>query len=124
MTNGSEEWTTLNPNLASDEANEDGLSIKKMIAAGCGISLNLLAEPGNYNLVESEGTEGAFCHGFEHRQQQLICMVECLLKHVLARGALSNPRLKTECKITVVGDEVEILPTGFPASTERSESNE
>jgi hypothetical protein len=41
----SEEWSTLFPNLSSFEAAEDGLAVKKMIAVGSGNPLHFLAEP-------------------------------------------------------------------------------
>ena len=45
VTDDSETWTVINPTLASFEASEDGLALKKMIAAGSGNPLHFLAEP-------------------------------------------------------------------------------
>ena len=41
----SEDWGILAPQLDSHDANEDGLSIKKIIAIGAGIPIHFLAEP-------------------------------------------------------------------------------
>ena len=45
VTDASEIWTVLNPQLDSTDANADGLALKKMIAAGAGVPLHFLAEP-------------------------------------------------------------------------------
>jgi hypothetical protein len=49
VTDESESWEVLNPRLESSDANEDGLALKKMIAAGCGLPLHFLAEPEGSN---------------------------------------------------------------------------
>lgn len=43
--NNGEEWDILSPKLDSNDANTDGLAIKKMIASGNGFPLHYLAEP-------------------------------------------------------------------------------
>ncbi len=45
VTDESESWGVLSPELSSFEAGEDGLALKKMIAVGAGVPTHFLAEP-------------------------------------------------------------------------------
>ena len=101
-----EEWSAVNPNLDSSDANEDGLAIKKIIAAGAGIPVSFLAEPGSASRAETGGMEDSACRNFRQRQQVLLWITETLLRHVLARGALVRCGLNTECEIHVYGDDI------------------
>ena len=101
-----EEWEAIHPNLDSSDANEDGLAIKKIIAAGAGIPVSYLAEPGSTSLAESSGIEDSACRNFRQRQQVLLWITEMLLRHVLARGALIRRGLNRESEIHVYGDDI------------------
>ena len=101
-----EEWNAVQPNLESSDANEDGLSIKKMIAAGAGIPVSFLAEPGSASKAESGGMEDSACRNFRQRQQVLLWITETVLRHVLVRGALVRRGLEQNCDIHVCGDDI------------------
>lgn len=101
-----EEWTAVQPNLDSSDANEDGLAIKKMIAAGVGIPVSFLAEPGSASKAESGGMEDSACRNFRQRQQALLWITETVLRHVLARGALVRRSLNPNTEIHVYGDDI------------------
>ena len=101
-----EEWIAVQPNLESSDANEDGLSIKKMIAAGAGIPVSFLAEPGSASKAESGGMEDSACRNFRQRQQVLLWITETVLRHVLVRGALVRRGLEQNCDIHVCGDDI------------------
>lgn len=45
VTDESEEWSVMSPKLEAMDAYNDGIALKKMIAAGAGIPLHFLAEP-------------------------------------------------------------------------------
>jgi hypothetical protein len=45
VTDQAEEWDVLAPKLDSFEANNDGLTLKKFVAAGHGVPLHWLSEP-------------------------------------------------------------------------------
>ena len=101
-----EDWSVINPNLESSDANEDGMAIKKMIAAGAGIPISFLSEPGSVSRAESGGMEDSACRGFRQRQQVLLWITETVLRHVLARGALVRRGLCRDCEIHVYGDDI------------------
>ena len=101
-----EEWQAVHPNLDSSDANEDGLALKKMIAAGAGIPLSFLAESGTASKAESSGMEDSTCRNFRQRQQTLLWITETILRHVLARGALVRRELNRNCEIHVFGDDI------------------
>ena len=103
---GNEEWEVLHPNLDSAEANEDGLAIKKMIAAGAGIPVSFLGESSQSFNTESSGMEDSACRGFRHRQQTLMFITETVLRHALARGAGIRRELDTDCDIRIYGDDI------------------
>lgn len=106
VVNTDEHWEAINPNLDSTEANEDGLAIKKMIAAGAGVPVSFLAEPGSLSKAENGGMEDSACRNFRQRQQMLLWITETVLRHVLARGALVRRELDSGCEIHVYGDDI------------------
>ena len=106
VVNGDEEWQAMQPNFGSSDANEDGLAIKKMIAAGAGIPVSFLAEPGSVSRAESGGMEDSACRNFRQRQQTLLWITETVLRHVLARGAHVRRNLDRDAEIHVYGDDI------------------
>lgn len=101
-----EEWVVVHPNLASDDANEDGFAIKKMIAAGAGIPVSFLAEPGSASKAETGGMEDSACRNFRQRQQTLMWITETVLRHVVARAAAVRRGIDRNCEIHVYGDDI------------------
>lgn len=101
-----EEWQAVHPNFDSSDANLDGLAIKKMIAAGAGIPVSFLAEPGSTSRAESGGMEDSACRNFRQRQQQLLWMTETVLRQVLIRGARVRRELDKDAEIRVYGDDI------------------
>ncbi len=106
VTGDQEEWSTLNPNLDSSDANEDGMAIKKLIAAGAGIPVSFLAESATASKAESGGMEDSACRNFRQRQQVLMFITETVLRHVLARAALVRRNADPACEIHVYGDDI------------------
>ena len=101
-----EDWDVIQPRLESADANEDGFAVKKMIAAGAGIPVSFLAEPGSSSKAESGGMEDSACRNFRQRQQTLMFITETMLRHVLARAALVRHDFDPECEIHVYGDDI------------------
>lgn len=101
-----EQWEVIQPNLASEEANEDGSAVKKMIAAGAGIPVSFLAETSGNSRTESSGMEDSACRNFRQRQQTLMYIIETVLRHVLARAALVRYELDPCCEIHVYGEDI------------------
>lgn len=106
VTSENEDWSVLSPNLESNDAREDGLALKKMIAAGAGIPMHFLAEPESENKASAESAGESTCRHFEQRQIVFLKLIEDLLCHVSARASLVNPRLIPAEQIRVIGDDI------------------
>ena len=106
VTGTDEEWSVIQPNLESADANEDGFAVKKMIAAGAGIPVSFLAESASSSKAESSGMEDSACRNFRQRQQTLMYITETVLRHVLARGALYRKGFDPHAEIHVYGDDI------------------
>jgi hypothetical protein len=108
VTNENEEWSVLSPKLESMEAKEDGLALKKMIAAGAGIPLHFLAEPESENKASAESAGESTCRHFEQRQQLFLNFLAELLQQVISRAALVNSRIRPEDSIRITGDDISV----------------
>ncbi len=106
VTNENENWEVLSPRLESNDANQDGLALKKMIAAGAGIPLHFLAEPESENKASAESSGESTYRHFEQRQQFMIQLVQRVLRQVLLRAAAARPVLDAEAPIRVFGDDI------------------
>ena len=106
VTGVDEEWTVLQPNLDSSDANEDGFAVKKLIAAGVGIPVSFLAETAGTSKAENGGMEDSACRNFRQRQQMLLYLTETVLRHVLARAALVRREIDPACEIHVFADDI------------------
>ncbi len=100
VTDSSETWSVITPKLEALDANQDGLTLKKLIAAGVGIPMHFLAEPEGSTRTTAESAGGPTFRRFEQRQRFFIWMLEDLLKVVIGRraqvdyGITSKPELK------------------------------
>ena len=102
----SETWEILSPKLESHEAGEDGLSLKKMIAAGAGIPMHFLAEPEGSTRTTAEASGGPTFRHFEQRQEYLLWMITDILKIVVKRKAQFTSRVNQDAKIIVRGTDI------------------
>ena len=73
----------LQPNLASHDAAEDGLALKRMIAIGAGIPLHYLAEPEESTRTTAEAAGTPTFKRFKRRQQYLRNVVKTTLQVAL-----------------------------------------
>lgn len=80
VTDESETWEVLSPKLESDDAEKDGLALKKMIASGAGIPLHFLAEPEGSTRTTAEASGDPTYRKFQQRQT----FFQYLLKDLLA----------------------------------------
>lgn len=101
VTTENEEWGVIAPRLESQEAGEDGLALKKMIAVGAGIPLHFLAEQESENKASAEAAGSAAYRGLAMRQQFFHDALGELMSHILARAALVNRRIDPEARIRV-----------------------
>lgn len=85
-----ETWEVIQPRLEADDANTDGLAIKKMIAAGAGLPLHFLAEPESSTRTTAEAAGGPTYRRFEQRQAFFLQVVGDLLRIAVRRRALAQ----------------------------------
>ncbi len=108
MTDQSEEWSVLNPQLESHDAGEDGLALKKMIASGAGVPLHFLAEPESATRTTAEAAGGPTYRFYEQRQRYFLWVLEDILRVVLRRKALFNPALDSSAPMSVQGADISV----------------
>jgi hypothetical protein len=92
--------------LESTDANEDGLAIKKMIAAGAGIPLHFLAEPESTTRTTAESAGGPTFRHFEQRQEFVLWMLRDLLQTLCQRAARCRRSIDPEAGIELRGTDI------------------
>ena len=102
----SETWEVLNPDLSSFEAAEDGLALKKMIAAGSGNPLHFLAEPESSTRTTAEAAGGPTFRHYEQRQQYFLWVIQDIARVVLQRRARVDRRVSSHVEISVKGTDI------------------
>jgi hypothetical protein len=102
----SETWKVIHPRLDSSNAEKDGLALKKMIAAGCGIPLHFLAEPESATRTTADAAGGPTFRRFEQRQQYFLWMVEDILRVVLFRRAAVDGKINKQIDLAVTGADI------------------
>lgn len=102
----SEEWGVLNPQLNAGQAGEDGLALKKMIAAGAGVPLHFLAEPESSTRTTAESAGGPTFRHYEQRQEYFTWMIADLLRVVLQRAALAGRQVDVDAPVSVICADV------------------
>jgi hypothetical protein len=106
VTDENEKWDVLSAKLESSEANEDGLAIKKMIAAGAGIPLHFIAEPESATRTTAEAAGGPTYRKFEQRQEYFENMIRVILQAVVARRKMVDPKMDTKATIIIQGSDI------------------
>jgi len=101
VTDESEQWEVIHPRLESHEASTDGLSIKKMIAAGAGVPLHFLAEPESSTRSTAEAAGGPTFRHFEQRQLFFGEILRQLAVFAVRRRAMLDRRVDPEASIQV-----------------------
>ena len=106
VTDENETWEVIAPRLESDEANTDGLALKKMIAAGAGVPLHFLAEPESSTRTTAEAAGGPTYRRFEQRQSFFLWLVRDVLRAALNRRALVDGRIDPQARVEVHGADL------------------
>ncbi|MCB2171076.1 MAG: hypothetical protein KQI78_25750 [Deltaproteobacteria bacterium] len=101
VTTEDEEWSVMAPQLSSFEAAEDGLAVKKMIAAGASLPLHFLAEPEEATRTTAEAAGGPTYRHFEQRQLYFRWMIGDLARAAVMRRAAVDPAVDPEAVIQV-----------------------
>lgn len=106
VVNENEKWETVSAKLESADANEDGLSLKKMIAAGSGLPMHFLAEPESSTRTTAEAAGGPTYRHFEQRQNLFSWVMRSLFKAVIARRAAVDHSVKTDKEVIITGGDI------------------
>ena len=106
VTDENEHWDTLHPRLESEEAGQDGLALKKMIAAGAGIPMHFLAEPEGATRTTAEAAGGPTYRYFEQRQRTFLWMISQVLQTVANRRSLVDPHVARQAPIELHGADI------------------
>jgi hypothetical protein len=106
VTDETETWSILAPQLASFEAAEDGLSLKKMVAAGTGIPMHFLAEPEGATRTTAESAGGPTFRHFQQRQVFFLWMLEDLARVAVARRKQTDRTVNPKAEIKVTGTDI------------------
>lgn len=108
VTNESETWDVLSAKLEGSDAANDGLAIKKQIAAGTGIPLHFLAEPEQQSKTSAEAAGGATYKSFEQRQKLFMYMCEELMKIALRRRRIVDRNIPDpdEIHLEILGSDI------------------
>jgi hypothetical protein len=101
-----EEWSTLYPNLASFEAAEDGLAIKKILAVGSGNPLHYLAEPESATRTTAESSGLPTYRNYEQRQEFFLFVLEDIAGIVVNRRAMIDRHISKTADITAKGTDI------------------
>lgn len=106
VTDDNESWDVINPRLASEEANTDGLALKKMIAAGAGVPLHFLAEPESATRTTAEASGGPTYRRFEQRQAFFLWLIRDVLRVVISRRAQVDRAVSRRADVEVFGADL------------------
>ena len=106
VTDESEDWSVLNPKLASFEAAEDGEALKKMIAVGAGLPMHFLAEPESTTRTTAESAGGPTFRHLQQRQEFFLWMLEDVAKAVIRRRKFYDRQLNPNAEIMATGTDI------------------
>lgn len=106
VTDENENWDTLHPRLESDESGQDGLALKKMLAAGAGIPLHFLAEPESATRTTAEAAGGPTYRHFEQRQRYFLWLLGDVLRAVVNRRSLVDRHVSRRAEVQLNGADI------------------
>jgi hypothetical protein len=106
VTDETEEWSVLSPKLESHEAGEDGLAIKKMIAAGSANPMHFLAEPEGATRTTAESAGGPTYRHYEQRQLFFLWLIQDLAKVIIRRRKVVDRSVNVEAELDVTGPDI------------------
>ena len=106
VTDESEEWKCLAPNLASFEAAEDGLALKKMVAVGAGYPMHFLAEPESATRTTAESAGGPTFRHLQQRQEFFLWLIRDLARMAVRRRKFYDRLVNVNEEIEVKGTDI------------------
>jgi hypothetical protein len=106
VSDASEVWSVLSPKLEAMDAKEDGLALKKLIAAGVGIPMHFLAEPEGSTRTTADSAGGPTFRRFEQRQRFFIWLLGDLISVVVSRRAQVDYAVSPNANIKLSGSDI------------------
>lgn len=106
VTDENETWTVISPNLASFEAAEDGLALKKMISAGSGIPLHFIAEPESATRTTAESAGGPTFRHYQQRQLYFLWMIGDIARVVIRRRKMCDRAIDRTAEVKIHGSDI------------------
>lgn len=101
-----EEWDVIHPKLDTFEAERDGLTIKKMLAAGSGTPLHFLAEPEGSTRTTAEQAGGPTYRHYEQRQLFFTWLLADIARAVCRRRSAIVADTDPDSNIRVIGGDI------------------
>jgi len=106
VSDASETWSVISPKLEAMDAREDGLALKKLIAAGAGIPMHFLAEPEGSTRTTADSAGGPTFRHFEQRQRFFLWLLQDLLSVVVSRRAQVDYVVSPKADIKFSGADI------------------
>ena len=106
VTDESETWSVIAPKLEARDALQDGLALKKMIAASVGVPMHFLAEPEGATRTTAEAAGGPTYRRFEQRQEFFLWLLKDLLQVVIERRALVDNAVSPDELVDISGADI------------------
>ena len=106
VSDDTEEWSVISPKLASFEAAEDGLALKKMVAVGAGYPMHFLAEAESSTRTTAESAGGPTFRHLQQRQEFFLWMLEDVIRICIRRRKFYDRMIKVDEKIKVTGTDI------------------
>ncbi|MGA2489999.1 MAG: hypothetical protein ABSF99_07395, partial [Anaerolineales bacterium] len=106
VTDESESWSVLSPELSSSEAGEDGLALKKMIAIGAGVPIHYLAEPESATRTTAEAAGTPTFRGLEQTQAFFLNILAEIAQIAVQHRKLYDRRVNPDSQIEAVGPDI------------------
>lgn len=116
VTSDEETWDVLHPKLDSFEASQDGMGVKKMIAAGASIPMHYLAEPESSTRSTAEQAGGPTFRHYDRRQLFFVWMVRDLARIVVTRRAQVDRKVKADAEVIVSGQDISVRDNSMLAT--------
>jgi len=106
VTDESEIWSVLESKLGSEDAANDILAVKKLIASGVGVPLHYLAEPESSTRTTAEAAGTPTFKRFDDRQRQFKRMISQVLQVALAVKRRTDKTLPATPEIIVNAGDI------------------
>lgn len=95
-----EVWSVINPQLSSNDAETDGLALKKMIAVNH-VPMHYLSEPESSTRTTADAAGTPTFKAFENQQDTFIDLIHDILMVAVQRRAAKDDKVDATVEITV-----------------------